>query len=80
MVKSASEIALIQKATDVSIEAHRAAWKAIRPGQFEYETAALMTAFFSPQVAAAAPTRPSLAGALLDQAPLLAQFAPHGFG
>lgn len=46
MVKSASEIALIQKATDVSIEAHRAAWKAIRPGQFEYETAALMTGSF----------------------------------
>jgi Xaa-Pro aminopeptidase len=42
MVKSASEIALIQKATDASIDAHRAAWKAILPGQYEYQTAAIM--------------------------------------
>jgi Xaa-Pro aminopeptidase len=42
MVKSAEEIALIQKATDASILAHRAAWKSIRPGQYEYQTAAVM--------------------------------------
>jgi Xaa-Pro aminopeptidase len=42
MVKSAAEIALIQKATDASIDAHRAAWKAIHPGQYEYQTAAIM--------------------------------------
>lgn len=43
MVKSEAEIALIQKATDSSVAAHRAAWKAIHPGQFEYETEALMS-------------------------------------
>jgi Xaa-Pro aminopeptidase len=44
MVKSEAEIALIQKATDASIDAHRAAWKTLRPGQYEYEIAAVMTA------------------------------------
>jgi Xaa-Pro aminopeptidase len=42
MVKSATEIALIQKATDASVDAHLAAWKSIRPGQYEYQTAAVM--------------------------------------
>jgi Xaa-Pro aminopeptidase len=42
MEKSSAEIAAIQKATDASIDAHRAAWKSIRPGQFEYQTAAVM--------------------------------------
>ena len=42
MVKSQSEIALIQKATDASIDAHRAAWKAIHPGLYEYQIAAIM--------------------------------------
>ncbi len=42
MEKSPAEIAAIQKATDASIDAHRAAWKAITPGQYEYQTAALM--------------------------------------
>jgi len=31
MEKSPSEIAAIQRATDASIDAHRAAWKAIKP-------------------------------------------------
>ena len=42
MEKSPAEIAAIQKATDASIDAHRAAWRAIKPGQYEYQTAALM--------------------------------------
>ncbi len=42
MEKSSSEIAAIQKATDASIEAHRAAWSAIAPGKYEYQIAAVM--------------------------------------
>lgn len=42
MEKSASEIALIEKATDASVRAHRAAWQMIAPGDYEYEIAAVM--------------------------------------
>lgn len=42
MVKSAEEISLIQRSTDASIDAHRAAWKTIHPGEYEYQLAALM--------------------------------------
>lgn len=42
MEKSQSEIAEIQKATDVSIAAHRAVWRTIKPGEYEYQAAALM--------------------------------------
>jgi Xaa-Pro aminopeptidase len=42
MEKSPSEIAAIQKATDASIDAHRSAWKAIKPGKYEYQIAAVM--------------------------------------
>jgi len=42
MVKSESEIAAIQRATDASVDAHRAAWRTIQPGQYEYQTAAVM--------------------------------------
>lgn len=42
MVKSPGEIALIRKATEASIDAHLAAMKAVRPGVWEYEVAALM--------------------------------------
>jgi Xaa-Pro aminopeptidase len=42
MEKSAEEISHIQRATDASIEAHQAAWKMIRPGEYEYEIAAVM--------------------------------------
>lgn len=41
-VKSPSEIALIRKATDASIEAHLAAIKAVKPGVWEYQVAARM--------------------------------------
>jgi Xaa-Pro aminopeptidase len=42
MVKSPGEIALIRKATDASVEAHRAAMKTTKPGVWEYEVAARM--------------------------------------
>ena len=41
-VKSEGEIALIQKAIDVSIDAHFDAMRTMRPGLFEYQTAARM--------------------------------------
>ena len=41
-VKSPGEIALIRKAVDASVEAHFAAMKAVKPGMWEYEIAALM--------------------------------------
>ena len=37
LFKSADEIALMQKAADISVEAHRAAMRAARPGIHEYE-------------------------------------------
>jgi Xaa-Pro aminopeptidase len=40
--KSAVEIAAIQHATDVSVEAHRAAWKRLAAGQYEYQIAAAL--------------------------------------
>lgn len=42
MRKSAAEIAMLQYATDSSVEAHRLAWKRAAPGMYEYEVAALM--------------------------------------
>ena len=42
MIKSASEIALIQKAVDASAAAHHRAWTEVRPGRFEYQIMAPM--------------------------------------
>ncbi len=42
MEKSEAEIALIQKATDASVRAHRAAWQMLAPGDYEYEVAGTM--------------------------------------
>jgi len=42
MEKSTEEIAAIEKATAASVEAHRAAWNMLRPGEYEYEIAAVM--------------------------------------
>ena len=42
MLKSPSEIALIRKATEDSIEAHLAAMKTVKPGVWEYQVAARM--------------------------------------
>jgi Xaa-Pro aminopeptidase len=44
MKKSPYEVGLLQKAIDVTIEAHRAAWKRAGPGVYEYQIAAAMTA------------------------------------
>jgi Xaa-Pro aminopeptidase len=44
MKKTAAEVAAIRHATDVSMEAHRAAWKRVRPGTYEYQAAATFTA------------------------------------
>ncbi len=41
-VKSAGELALIRKATENSIEAHLSVMKALKPGMWEYEVAALL--------------------------------------
>lgn len=40
--KSAAELAAIQHATDVSMEAHRASWKRMAPGLSEYQVAAVL--------------------------------------
>jgi Xaa-Pro aminopeptidase len=45
-VKSPAEIALIQRSTDATMAAHRAAWNAIQPGKMEYEIAAVMAASY----------------------------------
>jgi len=42
MVKTSGEIALIRKAAEASVDAHLAAMKAVRPGVWEYQVAALM--------------------------------------
>ena len=39
--KSETEIAAIQHATDVSMDAHRASWKRLAAGQYEYNIAAI---------------------------------------
>jgi Xaa-Pro aminopeptidase len=43
MVKSQTEISMIQHATDAGVEAHKAAWKAIKPSVTEYHIAAVMS-------------------------------------
>lgn len=48
-VKSQSEVALIEKALRASMDAHREAMKAVRPGAAEYEIAALMKYTFERQ-------------------------------
>ena len=42
MRKSAEELALIERATKVTLDAHRAAWQRAAPGVFEYQIAASM--------------------------------------
>jgi len=46
MTKSPEEIALIQRATDVTLEGHRAAWQHAAPGLYEYQVAATMNEIF----------------------------------
>src|SRR5205823_5657333 len=42
-IKSEAEIAELQRAADVSIAAHRAAWKSMVPGSYEYQAQAVFT-------------------------------------
>lgn len=44
--KSEAEIAAIQHATDVSIDAHRAAWKRLATATFEYQLSAVLQSTF----------------------------------
>jgi Xaa-Pro aminopeptidase len=46
MHKSPEEMALLQKSIDVTLAAHRAAWKRAAPGLYEYQVAASMTALY----------------------------------
>src|SRR5579863_2768880 len=46
MKKSAAELAAIQHATDVSLEAHRAAWKRMASGLYEYQLEATLVNTF----------------------------------
>jgi Xaa-Pro aminopeptidase len=46
MKKSAAELAAIQHATDVSLEAHRAAWKRMASGVYEYQLEATLVNTF----------------------------------
>jgi Xaa-Pro aminopeptidase len=46
MRKSPAELALIRKSIDVTLEAHRAAWKRAAPGLYEYQVAATMTSVY----------------------------------
>ncbi len=48
-VKSRSELALLEKAIRASMDAHLEAMKAVRPGVYEYEIAALMKYVFERQ-------------------------------
>lgn len=42
-IKSPAELALIQRSADVSIDAHRAAWRRAAAGLFEYQVSATMS-------------------------------------
>jgi Xaa-Pro aminopeptidase len=46
MEKSPEEIAKIQRSTDASIDAHRAAWRTIHPGEYEYQLASTMVSTY----------------------------------
>lgn len=43
MVKSPTEIEMLQRSINVSIDAHLTSWKKARPGQYEFQVAAAMT-------------------------------------
>lgn len=45
-VKSASELAIMQKAIDASIAAHRESWRTARPGLYEYQLASAMSGVY----------------------------------
>ena len=43
MQKSPAELELIRRSTEITMEAHRAAWRRMSPGLFEYQIAAAMS-------------------------------------
>lgn len=45
-VKSTAELAIMQKAIDASIAAHRASWRTAKPGMFEYQLASAMSGVY----------------------------------
>jgi Xaa-Pro aminopeptidase len=49
MRKSPEEIAIIQRATDASMAAHRAAWRRAAPGHYEFQVAATMSEVWTGQ-------------------------------
>ncbi|MBN8717518.1 aminopeptidase P N-terminal domain-containing protein [Thermomonas sp.] len=61
LFKSAEEIALMQKAADISVQAHRAAMRAARPGIHEYELQAELEYVFRRH--GAQPAYPCIVGA-----------------
>src|SRR5262249_6910705 len=61
-VKSPTEIALLQKAIDISLEGHREVARAIRPGAFEYEAQAAIDGTFT-RLGSERPGYPSIIGA-----------------
>ena len=60
-VKSPSEIELLQKAVDVSIEGHREIVRAIKPGAYEYEAQAALEAAWT-RLGSERPGYPSIVG------------------
>ena len=46
-VKSKNELAALQHSIDATLEAHRAAWKRLRAGLYEYQIATTMTASYN---------------------------------
>ena len=60
-VKSSSEIELLQKAVDVSIEGHRDIVRAIGPGAYEYEAQAVLEAAWT-RLGSERPGYPSIVG------------------
>ena len=60
-VKSASEIELLQKAVDISIEGHRELVRAIKPGAYEYEAQAALEATWT-RMGSERPGYPSIVG------------------
>ncbi len=64
-VKSPGEVALIRKAVDASVEAHLAAMRAVKPGVWEYQIAALMKYEFERR-GCEWPSYPPIVGAGID--------------
>ena len=60
-IKSASEISLLQKAIDITGEAHRDIMQGLKPGMYEYEVQALLEAAFT-RNGAERPGFPSIVG------------------